>query len=709
MDQRTAGSSPAGAAQLNRLAGETSPYLRAHAHNPVDWYPWGPEALERARREARPILLSVGYAACHWCHVMAHESFEDPATAALMNELYVNIKVDREERPDLDRLYQLAQQMLTGRGGGWPLTMFLTHEDQRPFFGGTYFPPEARFGLPAFREVLRRVAAYYHEHAAALRGSAARVVQALGDLNPESAESGPLNGTPLALCRAHLERAFDREHGGFGGAPKFPHVPDLARLLRTWRASAHAQPPDLQALYMATLSLTRMAEGGLCDQLGGGFFRYSVDERWEIPHFEKMLYDNAQLLGLYAEAAAATAEPLFREAAAHTAAFMLRELASADGALYSSLDADSEGHEGRFYVWDAAAVRAVLPPGQWPPFAARYGLDGAPNFEHRHWHLAVRASPESIAATQQRPLEQVRAALAAAAQQLFELRATRVRPGLDDKILTSWNALAIGALATAARCLRRDDLAAAAAAALRYLRRVHWQEGRLLAVSAVGASARLPAYLDDHAFLIDAILQLARVRFDAAQLRWSIELAEVLLTHFEDRERGGFYFTADDHEALISRPKSFGDESLPAGNAVAARALLQLGYLLGETRYLAAAERALRAAWGALQRYPEGHASMLQALEDYLDPPRIIVLRGPAAALDAWREALEAGFNPRRWTLAVPTGLADLPAALADKPPGGSAGEAVVAYICRGLTCGAAIGSLAQLQQQLHALDTGVD
>jgi uncharacterized protein len=694
----------------NHLARQTSPYLRAHAHNPVDWYPWGAEALELARRDSKPILLSVGYAACHWCHVMAHESFEDPATAALMNQLYVNIKVDREERPDLDRLYQLAQQMLTGRSGGWPLTMFLMDEDQRPFFGGTYFPAEARFGLPAFREVLRQVAAYYQEHRQELRASAARVAHALGDLNPATAESGTLGPEPLQLCRAQLERSFDRDHGGFGGAPKFPHVPDLARLLRSWYASAHADVPDLQALYMTGLTLTRMAEGGVFDQLGGGFFRYSVDERWEIPHFEKMLYDNAQLLALYAEVATATGEALFRDTAAHTADFMLRELTSPAGAFYSSLDADSEGEEGRYYVWDADAVRAALDPAQWRVLAERYGLDGAANFEGRHWHLAVRASLESIAERTQRPPVELRATLALAQQRLLELRGARVRPGLDDKILTSWNALAIGALATAARCLRRPDLATAATAALRYLRGLHWRDGRLLAVSAGGEQAgsddragseraRLAAYLDDYAFLIDAILQLSRVRLDTQELHWAIELAEVLLTHFEDRERGGFYFTADDHETLISRPKSFGDESLPAGNAIAARALLQLGYLLGETRYLAAAERTLRACWAVLHRYPEGHASMLQALEDYLDPPRIIVLRGASEAIAPWHDRLDAGFAPRRWTLAVPAEATDLPPALAAKPAKPS-GEPV-AYICRGVECSAPIDSLAQLLQAL--------
>jgi uncharacterized protein YyaL (SSP411 family) len=717
MDERAAGAThgplPASApAVTNRLAHETSPYLRAHAHNPVDWYPWGSEALERARLERKPILLSIGYAACHWCHVMAHESFEDRATAALMNELYVNIKVDREERPDLDRLYQLAQQMLTGRTGGWPLTMFLMHEDQRPFFGGTYFPREARFGLPAFREVLRQVAAYYHAHPDELRASAARVVQALGELSgspasPAGAASGSkesasvptvaLSDEPLRRCRANLERGFDRQYGGFGAAPKFPHAADVERLLRTWHASAHADVPDLQALYMASLTLTRMAEGGLFDQLGGGFFRYSVDERWEIPHFEKMLYDNAQLLAVYAQAAAATAEPLFADGAARTVSFLRSELQSPAGAFYSSLDADSEGHEGRYYIWDAAAVRAVLPEQRWRLFAARYGLDGAPNFEG-HWHLAARMSLDSLAERERLSAEKLREELESARVELLALRATRVRPACDDKLLTSWNALVIGALAVGARCLHRPEWADTATSALRYLRATHWHGGRLLAVSISGGAARLPAYLDDHAFLLDAILELASVRFSAEELNWGVELAELLLRHFEDREHGGFFFTADDHESLISRPKSFHDESLPAGNAIAARALLRLGYLLAEPRYLAAAERTLQAAWPSMLAHPEGHASLLLALEDYLDPPQVVILRGAAEALAPWHVQLNAGFTPRRWTLAVPGDAAGLPAALAAKP----ARETPVGYICRGMQCTAAIDSLSQLLEQLE-------
>src|SRR6266436_5729175 len=441
----------------NRLAAETSPYLQQHAHNPVEWYAWGKEAFERARRENKPIHLSVGYSACRWCHVLEEESFEDEATARILNDRFVNIKVDREERPDIDRIYQIAQQMLTQRGGGWPLTMFLTHDDQRPFFGGTYFPKEARFGLPAFKDILLRVAEYYRQHGEDLRKQNDALMSAFAELNPAPAAADTeLSDAPLKSCRAQLARSFDGRSGGFGAAPKFPHPQSVERLLRDWHASTTAAEPDLQALHMATLTLRRMAEGGINDQLGGGFCRYSVDEYWMIPHFEKMLYDNGALLAVYADAAVATGDTFYARIAADTAAWAIRETQAPEGGYYSSYDADSEGHEGKFYVWDQDAVRQALTTAEYSAFAPHFGLDRAPNFEGR-WHLHVFESTEDVAKSLAKTTDEIEALLESARRKLLALRNLRIWPGRDDKILTSWNALMIRGMAIAARALHRPD------------------------------------------------------------------------------------------------------------------------------------------------------------------------------------------------------------------------------------------------------------
>ncbi len=686
-------------ARRNRLAGETSPYLLQHAGNPVDWYPWCPEALEKARAEDKPILLSIGYSACHWCHVMAHESFEDAATAALMNELFVNVKVDREERPDLDRIYQTAHQMLTQRGGGWPLTMFLSPRDQRPFFGGTYFPPEAKYGMPAFRDLLKRVAQYYREHGDDVRRQGDALVEVFGQMQPPASTQAPLTRAPLAAGRAALQRDFDGRFGGFGDAPKFPHPMNLEFLLRTWRATAGDDQPDLQALYMATLTLTRMAEGGLYDQVGGGFCRYSVDPYWMIPHFEKMLYDNGQLLAVSAQAAVATGDALFRRVAQETADWILRDLANPAGAYYSTLDADSEGHEGKFYVWTPDEARALLDEREYAVLARRFGLDRDANFEGR-WHLHAFEPLEKVAAEAGLTAEETESLLDSARAKLLAVRNRRVWPGRDEKILTSWNGLAIAGLAAAARTLDRADYVDSAARAVAFLREHCWFGGRLLAVHKDGRS-RFPAYLDDHAFLAWGLLELLQARWHGPWLAWAIELAETMLAHFEDREAGGFYFTADDHESLIHRPRTFGDDATPAGNGVAARVLLRLGYLLAEPRYLDAAERTLRAAWSLVERYPHGHTSLLMALDELTEPPTIAVLRGAADDLAVWRAELDKLFEPRRLVLAVPADATGLPAALADKRP--QAGT--VAYVCRGTTCSAPLATLGELVRSLKSHD----
>jgi uncharacterized protein YyaL (SSP411 family) len=686
---------PGDPSATNRLARETSPYLLQHAANPVDWYAWGPEALERARRENRPILLSIGYSACHWCHVMAHESFEDADTARVMNEHFVNIKVDREERPDLDRIYQIAHQMLTQRGGGWPLTMFLTPDDLRPFFGGTYFPREPRYGMPAFTEILRRVAQYYREQQGEIRKQNAALAEAFESLYPSPpAASLQLSDAPLLHARTLLEDEFDSRYGGFGGAPKFPHPATLDRLLRHWHGTAQDREPDLKALHMATLTLTRMAEGGINDQLGGGFCRYSVDRQWMIPHFEKMLYDNGPLLALYAQAAVATGDDFYSRVAGATADWVLREMQSPEGGYYSSLDADSEGHEGKFYVWDREEIRQLLDAEEFRAVERRYGLDQPPNFEGK-WHLHVHESLEKIAGRERWSVEEVGNILERARKKLLSARERRVRPGRDEKVLTSWNALMIRGMAMAARSLDRPDLEASATRALDFVRSTLWRDGRLLATCKDGR-AHLPAYLDDYVFLADAALELLQCRWKSADLSLAVELAEVVLRHFEDRDHGGFYFTADDHEQLMHRSKSFGDDATPNGNAVAALVLSRLGHLLGETRYLDAAERTLRAGWSPLERYPQGHPTLLTALDEQLHPLEIVIIRGRAEQIAEWRVALTAIYEPRRLVFAIPDDVTDLPSALADK----RSQPQTVAYVCRGMTCSPPVSSLDQLKKE---------
>ena len=614
-------------AHTNRLSHETSPYLRQHAHNPVDWHPWDEEALEKARREGKPILLSIGYSACHWCHVMAHESFEDEATAQVMNERFINIKVDREERPDLDKIYQTAFQMLHRRSGGWPLTMFLTHDDHAPFVGGTYFPKTPRYGMPAFTDLLLRVSEHYRQHPDDIRRQNQALLDALrAEVAPTTTGDLTLTAAPLQAGRDELLSHFDPTYGGFGGAPKFPHPTSLEQLLRHWTASLRCDAfqcaePDRQAENAVRFTLRQMALGGIYDQLGGGFYRYSVDAEWQIPHFEKMLYDNGPLLALYAQAWQATQEPLFRTVVEETGEWLIREMQSPDGGYYATLDADSEGEEGRFYAWTPAQVRELLNTEEYTAFAICYGLELPPNFEGRAWHLRVVAESADLAQRLGVAPAQVSAWLASARQQLFTARSRRVWPGRDEKILTAWNGLAIRGLAIAGRLLERSDFVDSAERALDFIQAHLWRDGRLLAVHKDGQS-RLNAYLDDYAFLIDGVLELQACRQREGDLEFARSLADVLLGQFEDPASGGFYFTAHDHETLIQRPKPPHDDALPSGNGIAAQVLLKLGRLTGQARYRAAAERTLRWAWPTLGRMPTACNALLTALEEYLAAAR---------------------------------------------------------------------------------------
>ncbi len=669
-------------APANRLADATSPYLQQHAHNPVDWWPWCGEALGRARAQDRPILLSIGYSACHWCHVMAHESFEDPETAALMNRLFVNIKVDREERPDLDKIYQTAHQVLTHRPGGWPLTVFLTPDDHKPFFAGTYFPREPRHGLIAFTDLMRRVEGAYRERQDAIREQNNSLMAVLGQVEARRSPGAEItDDEPIAAAVSQLADSFDTRFGGFGAAPKFPHPTNLELLLRHHVASEAAGTAEDQALRMAVQTLACMIKGGINDQLGGGFCRYSVDERWMIPHFEKMLYDNGPLLALCCDAWQITGEPLFRGAAEATADWVMREMQDPRGGYYSSLDADSEGHEGRFYVWDREQVKGLLSAEEYAVFAPVYGLDLDPNFEGR-WHLHTYREPHAVAADLGKPADAVSALLAQARARLFRERERRVRPGRDEKVLTAWNGLMIKGMARAARVLGNDDYRDSARRALSFVQANLWRDGRLLATCKDG-KAHLNAYLDDYANLIDALLELLQGCWHRAYLEFAIELADVLLAHFQDADEGGFFFTSDDHERLIHRPKPLSDESVPAGNGIAAQVLQRLGHLVGDPRYLEAAQGTLALAAGQMRRVPYAHASLLAALDEHLNPTETIVIRGEGDELERWRAIAERGFAPRRMVLAIPSAERDLPGTLAAMRPG----VLTRAYRCAGTRC----------------------
>jgi len=707
----------------NRLARETSPYLQQHAANPVDWYAWGEEALQAARDQDKPILLSIGYSACHWCHVMAHESFEDDGVAALMNRDFINIKVDREERPDLDQIYQLAHQMMSQRSGGWPLTMFLT-PGQEPFFGGTYFPKTPRHGLPGFADLLERVAQFYHAERAQIAQQGEAIASGFARMQPAGPEQEvEFSRAPIDLALQNLAARFDARFGGFGAAPKFPHPAELELCLRHAVSGvdpgAHSVPPgandrgqgvgreaqQVDPLRMATYTLGRMAVGGIYDQLGGGFCRYSVDAYWLIPHFEKMLYDNGPLLARYSDAWALTRDPLFAEVVDETAAWAMREMQSPAGGYYSSLDADSEHEEGKFYVWTPQQARAQLSAEEYAVCAPFYGLDHAANFEGGQWHLHVARGLEEIAASLGQSVQQCGALLASARAKLLVAREQRIRPGRDEKILTSWNALMIAGMARAARVFGRPDWLASARAALDFIRGTLWrgEEGaaraRLLATCKDG-HAHLNAYLDDYAFLLAALIDVMQTDFQSGDLAFAEDLAGVLLQQFYDPGPGGFFFTSHDHERLIHRPKPGYDSATPSGNGVAALALQRLGHITGKSRYLDAATHTLRLFHPMLAQHPEACASLLMALEETIEPPQIVVLRGPQEQMRQWRQVLDQAYQPATLMFSIGPGVVGLPPSL-DKPV---APAAVNAWVCQGVTCLAPVDTLEKLQ---GILETG--
>ncbi|HVX14495.1 MAG TPA: thioredoxin domain-containing protein [Pirellulales bacterium] len=624
----------------NRLAHETSPYLLQHANNPVDWHPWGDEAIELARRADKPIFLSIGYSACHWCHVMEHESFENAEIARQLNEGFVCIKVDREERPDLDQIYMTAVQAMTGRGG-WPMSVFLTPALE-PFYGGTYWPPTGRMGMPGFDQVLAAVVDAWKNRREQVNEQAGQLTADLVRAGRMDMPAGDLSVQPLAAAEAALDRSFDYRHGGFGGAPKFPHPMDLRLLLRRWR-----RVPRDELKNMVTLTLDRMASGGMYDQLGGGFHRYSVDERWLVPHFEKMLYDNALLSATYVEAFQATGQPDYARVARETFDYVLREMTAPEGGFYSTLDADSEGEEGKFYVWNPAEIEAVLGTERGGTFCRVYDVTPEGNFEGQNI-LNLPKTLDQCAHILGRDANDLAAELAESRAQLLEIRNGRVWPGLDDKVLVSWNGLMIDSLAYAAGVLDEPRyLQAASAAADFVLSTMRREDGRLLHSWRSG-QAKFAAYLDDYACLANALVTLYEAGFEERWIDAAVALADIVLAEFEDRDAGGFFYTAADHERLIARQKDVQDGSVPSGNSMAVTMLLRLGKLCGRTDYLAAAERALRAFVGLLQKHPAAAGQMLIALDFYLGPTPEIVAMGDSSQLQEVVEGIRKRYLPNR-------------------------------------------------------------
>ncbi|MCK6445112.1 MAG: thioredoxin domain-containing protein [Planctomycetes bacterium] len=681
-------------APRNRLAHETSPYLLQHAGNPVDWYPWGPEALERAKRESKPIFLSIGYSACHWCHVMERESFENDAIARLMNEHFVNVKVDREERPDLDDIYMRAVQALSG-SGGWPMSVFLT-PSLEPFYGGTYFPPTRMYGRPSFPDVLESVARAWQRDREGVERTSRKLVE---HIRRESTMdfAGALDPGVLDRGFEMLASNFDPVWGGFGDAPKFPHATDLRVVLRHW-----LRTKDARALDMVRLTLDRMKNGGIYDQLGGGFHRYSTDERWLIPHFEKMLYDNALLVPAYLEGFLATGDAEYARIARECCEWALREMTTPEGAFASSQDADSEGEEGKFFVWTESELARVLGAkhGAWA--AAWYGVTHEGNFEHGTSALWRNDPPGAVALKLHVELGELEHTLRDARSKLSAARRARIAPGTDDKVLVSWNGMMISALALAHQTLDEARfLSAARRAANHVLGKMRKPDGSLFATSR-GERAHLNAYLDDYAFFVQALIDLYEADFDPRWIREALGLTAIVTQRFEDREKGGFFATADDHEALIARLKSPQDGAVPSGNGVHVLNLLRLAELTGRRELATQAERSLTALGGLLNRFPAALGQLLLAVDFLAAVPREIVLGGEPGSreLDDMLRTVRGRFLPQK-VVALVDARADreLLPLLENKDAGDRRARA---WVCRNYTCRQPVDSARELADQLR-------
>ncbi|HWO94438.1 MAG TPA: thioredoxin domain-containing protein [Dehalococcoidia bacterium] len=679
----------------NRLANETSPYLLQHKDNPVDWYPWSDEAFARARAEDKPVFLSIGYSACHWCHVMERESFENETIAELMNRNFINIKVDREERPDIDNLYMTAVQTLTGRGG-WPMSVFLT-PDGRPFHGGTYFPPEDRHGLPGFPRVLQTVADVYHSRRDDVLRASNEITEAIRAQGLARHSAEPLTVDILDAAFRGMEEGFDRVEGGMGQAPKFPQPCTWEFVLRH-----HHRTGSPQALEMVTLTLRKMARGGMYDQLGGGFHRYAVDGRWLVPHFEKMLYDNALLAPLYLHAWLQTGEPLFRDVVEGTLGYVLREMTDPQGGFYSSQDADSEGEEGKLFVWTPAEIDAVLGPDRGRILRIYYGVTEAGNFEGRNI-LSVPRSPESVAQELGLPVGDLLAAIEEARPLLLEARSRRVPPATDDKVLVAWNAMMLKAFADCGATLGRPDWVEVARRNADFLLgSLVDGSGRLLRSWRSGSASRLKAYLEDYALLADALLALYEATFEQRWLDHARRLADAMIDLFWDPGSEVFFDTGHDHEGLVVRPRDIFDNATPCGSSAAAAMLLRLSVFAADPDYERRAIASLRSVRDMLDRAPTAFANWLSALDFALARVREVVIIGPPddPRTSALLGTVRATFDPNRV-------LAGAPAPVDHAPSPLLAGRTMLdgapsAYVCENYACQMPVATPEALAEQLR-------
>ena len=684
---------------MNKLQFETSPYLKQHATNPVQWYPWRSEALNLAHELDRPILLSIGYSTCHWCHVMARECFQDPDVADVMNTHFINVKVDREERPDLDKIYQSAHAILTRNNGGWPLTVFLNPKSHVPFFAGTYFPKRPRFGLPGFVDVLNRVAEAYDENKDQLEEFETKLLHSMSQVQGTNGkETIEPDDDPAKRCRDTLLSIYDSRSGGFGPAPKFPHPSRLDWLLRYWYDCRQRSFLDRDVLDAVIHTVTEMARGGIYDHLKGGFFRYSTDRQWTIPHFEKMLNDNGMLLSLYATAVQLTGDDLFEEALKGTANWMLTEMRCSNGGFYAAMDADSEGEEGKYYVWRRNEIKRCLTDEEYLVVETLYGLDKQANFENR-WHFRRTDSWQSVVRRLGMDLDHALGVREGARAKLRDLRSQRVHPSTDTKIIASWNGLTMKGLADAAQVLGDRDLLRAAQGVANFLRVNMFDGERLSSVWCEGES-RVSGYLDDYAHVLDGLLALLSVEWRSEDMEMALALAESIVKWFYDSEDGGFWFTSHDHEKLIQKFKPLQDESASSGNSVACLALSKIACLTGEPTYLEVVGKSVEWMRGVTSGQEVMYPTTLRCLERAKNGSSHVILRGPRDRINEWMNVLCEDYRPNTDIWAIPyEDSRHIPSYL--PPQASQQPHEVVAYSCRDFVCSLPIQSLNELKERL--------